>query len=152
MDRGQHHAGNARGRQRRRQTKQFQRSTPELGDRGSGRMDPTGAHSHALEGLRRGLKAVASEPAEQLLGTVTHEDSPDAGPQYETSKLHRVPLSMDCLTGQLYRGLHRALARDRSYPSDCERYRRRARNWRFLRRLPQTAISHQLPCWLRERS
>jgi hypothetical protein len=30
--------------------------------------------------------------------------------------------------------------------------RLRARNARFFRRLPHTAISHQWPCWLRERS
>jgi hypothetical protein len=31
-------------------------------------------------------------------------------------------------------------------------YRRRARSSRFLIRLPQTAMLHQFPCWLRERS
>ena len=91
VHRGQHRRDDARAGERSQEPGREQRPAPSLADAGGDRIGLTGTHTHLFEALGGRIEAVASPPAEQLLGAVPDEQHTDNQAQQQTQDLHINP-------------------------------------------------------------
>ena len=89
VDRGQHRRGQDRGRDRRRGAERNQRTAAGFGGSRGERVALAGPQAEGLEPLGGALEAVAAEPAEELLGAVSDEETADGEAEKKASDFHR---------------------------------------------------------------